>query len=146
MKWILELVLQIAMGVVVGLVFAFAGALTGPEILDLLGVQTVSEEFEALHWGTWEFLEMINRISMGAIVGFAVGNPVGVALVGRWRGMRGSFGLALLCSAASGMVALRMLVWPVAERWVALGPFFVIVTPVFAVLGYNLWAAWKGEG
>ena len=75
-----------------------------------------------------------------------MGNPVGVALAGRWRGIKGSFGLALLCSMASGMTALLIFLWPQAERWSALGPFLIIVTPLFAVIGYNLWAAWKGEG
>jgi hypothetical protein len=145
-KWILELMLQMVMGVLVGVVFALVGALAGSKILDLLGVETVSEEFEEIGWWSREFAERVYRLIIGAIFGFAVGNPIGVALVGRWRGVRGSFGLAFLCSVASGMVALRIFLWPVAERWAALGPFLIIVTPVFAVLGYNLWATWKGDG
>jgi hypothetical protein len=72
------------------------------------------------------------------LLGFALGAPVGVAFVGRWLLQGGSFGLALI-GAVLALVLITVLVqnglFSFSE---VLFTIAVVISLVFAVLGYNL--------
>jgi hypothetical protein len=148
MKWILELALQLMAALVVGLVFALICGVMGSEILTLLNVQTISRDLEtvAIFGGNVEAWERAMRGFLSAILGFAVGNPVGVYLMGKRRRIGGSFWLSFAWCVSTGVATVYLMQRPGEDPWGLLGVFLFFLTPVFAVLGFNLPMIWKGSG
>jgi hypothetical protein len=143
MKWILQLVAALALGVIFAVIFAFLGSW----ILTLLNVQTISRDPETLmHVDPIELWERAQRAFLSGIFGFAVGSAVGVALVGKRRGISGSFGLAFIWCVISGGIAVFIALGPADEPWGTLATLLIFLSPVTAMVGYNLPLIWRGNG